>query len=161
MEEEQQTPVLSLKDRYAAKIDTILECSHIQEIVKKSAALIKTTDKDQLRRIYINLGKMQFIELLQNTVETFLEKKEDNKRLSMNGIFIKTVRQGIHRGPQKGEMVVNKASGGAVMGRTKKIKKRKLVVVKKCPKSSITEIRRQSKGGNVFAALEQEEEEEE
>lgn len=100
MEEEQPTaPVLSLKDRYAAKIEAILECNHIQEIVKKASALIKTTDKDQLRRIYINLGKMQFIELLQNTVETFLEKKEDNKRLSMNSIFIKVVRQGIHRGP--------------------------------------------------------------
>lgn len=56
-------------------------------------------------------------------------------------------------------MVVNKATGGAVMGRTKKIKKRKQVVVKRGPKSSISEIRRKSKGGNVFASLEQEEEE--
>jgi hypothetical protein len=38
--------------------------SHIQEIVRKSSLMMKLTDKDMIRKIYLNVGKIQFVSLL-------------------------------------------------------------------------------------------------
>ena len=105
-----------------------------------------------LRKLYINVGKIQFVELLQTTIDSFIAKKEENKRLSISIIFIKVVKNQMRSREQKKEVVVTK--GVNLKRRSKKIKKSERKTVKKEKRgNSVKEIAKRSKGHNIFASL--------
>ena len=59
----------SSRQKLKLKIEGVREASHIQDIVRKSSLMLKLSDKDMLRKVYMNVGKAQFVDLLEQTVE--------------------------------------------------------------------------------------------